>query len=123
MRLITLALTAALAGCASTAKYEARLSALMGSDELTLLRIFGPPSSAYDAGGSRFLTFGGPQGSVYLPGTGATATTTVYGKTAYTQFNPGMPPMAIQLSCITTFELRDDRAVSWRWQGNNCKSK
>lgn len=112
-----------LGACATTGKYEEKLNQLIGADELTLVRTLGPPSSGYPVGNSMFLVFGGEQGSVILPAGPSTATTSVYGNTAYTKVTPGMPAMAIRLSCITTFELQNDRVVSWRWQGNHCKAR
>lgn len=110
-----------LSGCATEAKYEGVLQSWIGSSELELIQKWGPPQQAYDAGGHRFLTYSSG-GNMYLPGTAPTYQTTMVGNTAYTNSYGGTAAMNVQLSCVTTFEVIDDKISSWRWQGNNCVS-
>jgi hypothetical protein len=35
----------------------------------------------------------------------------------------GSPAYNISLTCKTIFEIRQDKVVGWRWQGNNCTAK
>ncbi|WP_155952212.1 hypothetical protein [Pseudomonas sp. CHM02] len=111
----------ALAGCATTGKYERVLQSWVGSTELELVQSWGPPVRVYESNGHRFLTYSN-EGSMYVPGTSPTYQTTYYGNTAYTNSYGGSPGMNVQLSCVTTFDVVDNRISSWRWQGNNCTS-
>jgi hypothetical protein len=120
----TLALTAillSLSGCATTANYEKMLSSWVGASELDLVRRWGPPTQSYETGGRKFLIYSSSQ-DVFLPGTAPTYTTTVIGNTAYTNMVGGTPGQTLSFSCRTTFEIHDERIVSWRWQGNDCRS-
>ncbi len=78
----------------------------MGLPELALIRAWGPPSSSYETGGSRFLTYQW-RGNSYVVATGS----------------PIVPAAIVGKWCDTTFEYRAGVAVSWRYQGNGCKSK
>lgn len=113
------AILSVLVGCATTANYEKILSSWVGSTELDLVRKWGPPHQAYEAGGRKFLVYSSSR-NVYLPGTAPSYTTTVIGNTVYTNRVGGSPGQNIGLSCQTTFEVSGERIVSWRWQGNDC---
>jgi hypothetical protein len=58
-----------------------------------------------------------------MPGSAPSYTVSTYGNTAYARPIGGTAPMNIDLSCETTFEVRNDRVVSWSWKGNNCKAR
>jgi hypothetical protein len=112
---------ALLSGCATTANYEKSLNDYVGKPELELIQTWGPPASTYEYSGIRYLTYV-RSGNMYLPGAAPTYQTTLIGNTAYTNAYGGTPAMNVALSCKTTFEIRNQRIVTWRWEGNNCKA-
>lgn len=112
----------ALGGCATTAKYEKVLNSWIGADELSLVRKWGPPQQTYESGGRKFLTYVSGR-NVYVPGTAPSYTTTVIGNTVYTNPVGGSPGYSVQKQCNTTFEVENGKILSWRWQGNDCRSK
>ena len=120
MKLIDL-VAVVLAGCATAENYERKLASWVGASETDLIRAWGAPQQAFDSGSSRFLTFSSHR-NVFLPGTAPTVQTTFSGNTAYTNQYGGSPAMNIGMSCVTTFEVMNGRVVSWRYQGNDCKS-
>lgn len=126
MRIVmTAALVAVLSGCATEANYNARLSRMVGVTETYLISQWGPPSSVYENGGTRFLTYA-RGGSTFVPGVAPMYQTTVIGRTAITQPVGGSPSMLIQQNCATTFTISpppDQRVTNWRWEGNDCKSR
>ncbi|MDO8888641.1 MAG: hypothetical protein Q7V16_08660 [Hydrogenophaga sp.] len=112
----------ALSACATTAGYEKVLNSWMGSQELELVRSWGPPAQAYEAGGRKFIMYSS-QRNVYIPGVAPTLRTNVIGSTAYTSVVGGSPASNINMACSTTFELENSRVVSWSYKGNDCKAK
>ncbi|WP_312105541.1 hypothetical protein [Pygmaiobacter massiliensis] len=108
-----------LAGCATSAKYEAVLDSWIGSSELEIVRSWGPPAQAYETGGRKFLVYTSSR-NVVLPGTAPTYTTNVVGNTAYTNSYGGTPAQNLAFSCETTFELSKETIVSWSYRGNDC---
>lgn len=123
MRRLFIAMLAAavLIGCATTGKYQRVLSSWVGGSEIDLVRSWGAPQQVYETGGVRFITYV-KGGNVHVPAVAPTYQTTYIGNTAYTNAVGGAPAQNIQLSCQTTFEVRDGIITSWRWQGNNCVS-
>jgi hypothetical protein len=57
---------------------------------------------------------------MWVPGTTPSYQTIFTGQTAFTQAVGGSPAYNITLTCKTIFEIRQDKVVGWRWQGNNC---
>lgn len=112
----------ALSACATTAGYEKVLNSWVGSQELDLVRSWGPPAQAYEAGGSKFLLYSS-QRNVYIPGVAPTLRTSVIGTTAYTTAVGGSPASNISKACVTTFELVNSRVASWSYKGNDCTAK
>ncbi len=110
-----------LAGCATTANYEAMLNSWMGLPEVELVSGWGPPIQAYEVGGKKFLTYSS-QRNVYVPGVAPTLQTTFVGNTAYTSSIGGSPSQNIGLACRTTFEIQYDKVRSWKYEGNDCKA-
>lgn len=121
-RTLIAAFLSLLTGCATTANYEKILNSWVGADEIDLIRKWGSPHRTYETGGTKFLTYVSSR-NVYLPGTAPTYQTTMIGNTAYTNRIGGTPGQNIGLSCVTTFELRNDKIVSWQWEGNDCKAR
>lgn len=111
-----------LAACATTENYEKMLSTWVGAPEIALYRSWGTPDGQFESGGAKFVSFT-KGGNMVLPGSAPTYQTTFIGNTAYTNAYGGSPAYNIQLMCKTTFEIRNERVVSWRWEGNNCKSR
>jgi len=106
-------------GCATTAKYEQMLASWVGSSELDLYRTWGPPDNQHEVAGSKFVSFT-RNGSMWVPGTAPSYQTIFTGQAAFTQATGGSPAYNIALTCKTVFEIRQDKVVGWRWQGNNC---
>lgn len=106
----------AFAGCATTAKFEAKLQNWIGYSEDALLQAWGPPSSVYrmDSGG-KMLPFDS-RGSVRLP---THETTSLIGNTAHTNVYGGQ---TVNVWYSTTFTISPEgQVVHWRWQGNSCR--
>jgi len=112
----------ALTACATTAKYEKILNSWVGSEEIDLVRKWGPPQQVYESGGIKFLTYSSTR-NVYIPGTAPNYTTTFIGNTAYTTKTGGSPAYNIGMQCVTTFEIMQGRIIRWRWQGNDCTAR
>ena len=112
----------AISGCATEAKYEAKLNTWVDQDELKLIRLWGPPERVYESGDSKFLQYSFSN-SLFLPGTPSTATTNLYGNTAYTTINPGVPAQRFDYVCATTFEIKSSKITGWSTKGNGCVSE
>ncbi len=108
--------------CATTANYEKILNSWVGAKEIDLVRSWGAPDNQYESSGTKFLTYQRTS-NIYMPGTSPTYTTTVIGNTAYTSSSGGSPAYNIHMSCKTTFEVKNERIVNWRWEGNGCKAR
>jgi hypothetical protein len=109
-------------GCATTANYEKILSSWVGAKEIDLVRAWGAPDNQYESSGTKFLTYQ-KSNNIYMPGTAPTYSTTMIGNKAYTSSSGGSPAYNIQMFCKTTFEVKNERIVSWRWEGNGCKAR
>ncbi len=115
-----------LAGCATTAKYEAALNSWVGSDANALTNSWGYPSGSFEAPNGNKVYVYQNGGSVTLPTTYQTnANVTSYGNTAYGSATTNVyGGQTLNFWCKTFFEVGpDNRIVRWSWQGNNCKSK
>jgi hypothetical protein len=124
--LLLLVVSASLAGCATTAKYEATLNTWVGSSAQALVASWGYPQSQMTAPDGNLAYVYDRQGSIVLPtSTYTNATVSSYGNTAYgnaysTTYGGG----TLRMECQTVFEIGpDQRIVSWHWQGNACKSR
>lgn len=114
-----------LSACATTAGYEKMLGSWLGQAEVDLVRSWGPPVQAYEAGGRKFISYSS-QRSVYVPGSDPTYQTQIIGNTAYSTPVGGNSPINIGMSCVTTFELQQHHSsnivVSYSYKGNDCKA-
>lgn len=108
-------------GCATEAKYKAKLNTFVGRSPIDLVRYWGPPQQTYELEGHQFLVYQQKE-TAYLPGAPPTYTTQFVGDTAYTTTYGGTPGMFVNLSCSTSFEVVDNKIVSWSFRGNNCAS-
>jgi hypothetical protein len=123
MKLATVLLSIVLlSGCATIGKYNKKLESSIGSTELNLINAWGVPQNVYETGGSKFFVYVS-SGTTYFSGTNPSYTTSATGNTISTTPTQGRTGMAVNQGCETTFEISDDRVRSWRWQGNNCRSR
>lgn len=113
--------TMMMVGCATTENYEKMLNSWVGAQELDLVRRWGAPTQSYEAAGRKFVTYSSSR-NIFIPGTAPTYTTTLVGNTAYTNRVGGTSAQNIGMSCQTTFEIYQERVVSWRHAGNDCRA-
>ena len=106
-------------GCATTAKYGAVLDTWIGQNEGDLIDKWGPPGSVYEARGIKYLTYKWSS-SGYVPGMPPSYQTTIVGGTVHTNAISGSPGYAYTNTCDTTFTIKNERIVTWRWKGNAC---
>ena len=106
-----------LTACATSAKYSAIVDSWTGSHIDKLVASWGYPTNSFEAPNGNKVYVYSTSRSVTLP---TTAQTTYYGNTANTYINGGQ---TIGLTCETFFEVdKDQKIVTWRWRGNDCKS-
>ncbi len=121
-------------GCATTAKYEAKLNTWIGASEDSLIASWGVPDKTYNLSDSKkaiefihkdILETGGysymvPQ-TTYQSGTIGNK---AYSGTATTYVTQTEPVRKYRLSCKTSFIINSNRKVeSWHHEGNNCVSR
>lgn len=120
-----------LSACASTEKieegtvekYEAVLNSWVGQTETALVALWGPPALVYEApDNSRMITYKDAR-VVSLPGRAPIYMTNVIGSTAYTTPLGGASPTIIGLYCETSFTIRGNEIITWRYEGNHCLAK
>ena len=132
-KLIALMLCLGMFGCASTAKYEAKLNNWIGVSEDSLVASWGVPNKTYNmpdgkkameyvhketvqTGGYTYTT---PE-STYQSGTIGNKP---YSGTSTTNVTETVPVQNYKLSCKTTFIINNSGKVeSWSHDGNNCVS-
>lgn len=108
-----------LIGCATTANYEKKLNTWVGATELELVRTWGVPEQVYETGGQKFLVYTSSR-RIWIQGTPPSYTATTIGNTTYKNRTGGSPDQEMELNCRTTFELENDKVISWNWKGNDC---
>jgi len=133
-KIIWLFLCMGLCGCATTAKYEAKLNTWVGSSEDSLIAAWGVPNKTYDLrDGKRAIEYvrknivqtGGylyttPQTTYYSGRKGSK----LYSGTSTTYVTEVQPVQKFKYSCKTSFMLNNDGKVeSWHHEGNDCVSK
>ncbi len=119
--LLALPLLLTLAACATGSGRVALLDRLVGQPETELVRRMGVPSRTFETGGRRFLAYeeqhpaeivgsgfygGGFHGRYFGAGIGA-------GFGAF-------PAEIVPYRCETTFEVADQRVVTYALRGNAC---
>lgn len=119
MKRLVLIAALMLASCASEKKYLAVVTSWVGAPETALVRSWGPPSSVYSTGDTKFMVYNSSR-SFVTPGTAPTYQTTFVGNTAYTTAYGGTPATQIDLACQTTFEVRNGKIVDFSYRGNDC---
>ena len=127
MRTAPLTLAALLvSGCATTAKYEEKLSSWVGGDAAALVNSWGYPSNSFEAPNGNKVYVYQRGGSMVMPTTyQTTANATGYGNTAYGAATTNVyGGQTLTFWCNTFFEVSPaNRIVRWRWEGNDCVSK
>jgi hypothetical protein len=130
---LLLLLCLALSGCATTAKYEAKLNTWIGVSEDSLIASWGVPDKEYHLNdGKKAIEFV-HKNTVQTGGYSYTVPQTTYqagtiGNQAYngtstTYVTEIEPIRKYKLSCQTSFIINSSRKVeSWHHEGNNCVS-
>jgi hypothetical protein len=132
-KILVLLLCLGLYGCATIAKYEAKLNTWIGVSEDSFIASWGVPDKTYDmrdgkkaieyvhkntvqTGGYTYTT---PQ-TTYQSGTIGNET---YSGTSTTYVRETTPVQKYKLSCKTSFIINNSGKVeSWHHEGNNCVS-
>lgn len=122
MKIIAIALALLLGACASEAQFENNLRSWVGAPEGELISQWGPPTSVYESGSTKYLTFN-KQRSVNIPGVAPTYQTNCgpYGTFCTTQAIGGMSAQNIALACSTTFAVVSGKITTARYEGNDCR--
>ncbi len=134
-----LALCLGLAGCATTAGYEAVLDTWVGDSETALISSWGYPNNAYVmVNGQRVIQYvqeenmqtgGGTyeelqriydtQGDIYVDGTHAGT----YSGGVTQVVTKQKPIYNLLIWCKTTFIITSSGIIErWKWEGNNCRA-
>lgn len=121
MRAIACVAFLLLAACATESGFREVADSWLGSTEQELVATWGPPDQVYESGGNKYLTYL-DTGSVYVPGTSPTYSTTFVGNTAYTTSYGGTPARTYAMSCKVTFAIANSRITSYRYEGNACRA-
>jgi hypothetical protein len=139
----TIALSATLAGCATTSGYNAVLQTWVGDSSDHLVSVWGVPENVYNqSSGGKVLQYS-RSNQIVLPGmTTYQAQTTysngmvstvssngnpvygTYGGTSTTYVPHTSDPTMIATHCETRFTSdASGRITNWSWQGNSCKAR
>ncbi len=133
-RILVLLLCLGLSGCATTAKYEAKLNTWIGISEDSLIAAWGVPDLEYRmSDGKKAIAYihkdtvqtGGytymePQ-TTYQSGTIGNQT---YSGTSTTYVTEREPVQRYGLSCKTSFIIDTSGKIkNWHHEGNNCVSQ
>lgn len=115
-----------LVGCANNIEEIKKLNAMIGQPEIEVIRQFGVPARKYEVDGHKFLAYietntdyttypaggwgwgGGPWGGYYGGG-----------PWNYGGLN-GFNGYYSTVSCQTTFELANNKVISWNQRGDGC---
>ncbi len=120
MRLLfSLIVITLLTACTTKQEHESTLSSWVGSEESSLIASWGPPTSFYESGDIKYLTWG-HSSSTLVGGTAPSYTTTVIGNIATTQSHGGTAPILVNQNCDITMIIKSGRVDSWTYRGNNC---
>ncbi len=131
-----------LAGCATTANYEAILRSWVGQPVDNLVSSWGAPQSSFKlSNGGQVLEYSN-QRNMQMPGYSYTTpqttyqngTVSAYGSsgsaygtysgTSTTYVQHQTPGYNIALSCSTRITVNSNGIITnWAWQGNNCKAR
>lgn len=112
----------ALAGCATSAKYNAVLDTWMGHDINELVQSWGYPINSFKAPNGNTVYVYGNSSSYTMP-TQTNTTYNVVGNTVYgNSYTTG--GQTLNYWCNTFFEVDEGNVIiNWRWEGNRCVAK
>lgn len=119
--------------CATTTKYDAKLSSLMGADKAQVIQAFGAPSAVkMIPGGGEVIAYT-KANDVYVP-----SEFYLYNQGALSNefdgiyspflgdydFSPYGDTFGYNVTefCQTAFFLQDGKVNGWKWRGNDCLS-
>ena len=133
IKVIALLLCVGLCGCASTAKYEAKLNNWIGASENSLVASWGVPNKTYNLDNGKKAVEYAHKNTVQTGGyTYTTPQTTyqsgmigdkTYSGTSTTYVTETMPVKNYKLFCKTSFIINNSGTVeSWHHEGNDCVS-
>jgi hypothetical protein len=137
--ILTCYIAALVAGCATQAKFQAKMDSFIGRSEGALVGAYGPPQGSYTLGdGSRVLQYS-RSGQMVLPGAttmqpvttnttgnltlnqGMRQTTGNYNQTSTTYVQQQGPATTVQLGCTVNFTIDASGTVrAWSANGNHC---
>jgi len=121
-KLLAVLLCLGLAGCATTAGYEAILNTWTGSNINSLISSWGYPASSFTApdGNTVYVYQSGGQ---YTMPTQTTYTGQVSPWGSYSASSITTGGQTLNFWCKTYFEVNQDKIiVTWRWEGNSCRA-
>ena len=122
MKKVIFLLTLLLSACVTTANYKKILDSWVGSPESALISSWGPPNSVYESDDTKYLTYSRSDYG-YIPGVAPRYQTTYIGNTAYTNSVGGYSGYVYNNNCSTTFTVTNKTITTWRFQGNDCRSR
>ena len=122
-----------LSGCASTAKYEAKLNNWIGASENSLVAAWGVPNKTYNLDNGKKAIEYARKNTVQTGGYSYASPQTTYQSgmigdkpysgTSTTYVTEIEPVQKYKLSCKTSFIINNSGKVeSWHHEGNNCVS-
>lgn len=118
MRLIIVTIISfVLVACATDEDYRKTLSTWLNSSEQELVSAWGIPTSYYESGGVRYLTYSSGR-NVTIPGTPPS-----YQLNSFGTLTPigGTSPTNIYLNCRTTFSVFDGKVKGYNFDGSDCR--
>jgi len=140
--LLVIAQVAALAGCATQAKFQVKMDRFIGQSEALVVGTYGPPQNSYVLNdGTKVLQYT-RGGTILMPGVttsqpvttnttgsmtvnqGMRTTTGTYNQTSTTYVPQQTAAVPINLSCTVNFTV-DKEGIVRRWsaEGNHCVSQ
>jgi hypothetical protein len=144
MKLVSAAIliSTVLAGCATTAGYEAVLQTWIGDSSDHLVSVWGIPAREYQqSNGGKVMEYD-RSGQYVMPGVTTYQPVTTYNNGTVSAYGSGggyvngtyngtsttyvphtSDPTVIPLSCVTRFTADSSgRITNWAWQGNTCRA-
>ena len=120
MRLAVLSCVLLLGACTAGVDRAAYLNGLVGQPQTEIVRQLGVPTRTFTAGNHTFLAYEQQKSSTIYGGgpffAGGFGSTYGGGFGAFSSF----PAEVVPRSCETTFEIVDDRVLTWAVRGNAC---
>jgi len=131
--ILALLLCLGLAGCATTAKYEAKLNTWMGASEESLVASWGVPDKTYDLRDGKKAIEYVDKNTIHTGGYTYTVPQTTYqtgtiGNQSYsgtstTYVTETEPVQRYRIFCRTSFIIdKSGKVESWHHKGNGCVS-